>query len=609
MATVGEVLQADSFGGNADLGGAISSPVKIDTNPLQQLALYTNFYNKTLYEQTIADRNAKIAEVSKVADINLNNVWGKDKQDMTDSLNQLKAKAAEYAKNPNRSVSDELDWQTSIGDVMNKYNSAKQRALVYNQQYNDINSGADPTETKQIKIDDLNKRFDQTGIDTPMTLGTGYKPVNINLPAPQTASVDVLKVTDNKNLITSNKVTYFDPSANSALASNAIIGLSSLQNGLSGVDKNLQNTADGEAQVWAGMKDAFNSVLASKNSDGSYKYFDANNKFLQDKFETDNASNTAIMTPYKAMQGMNAYSQQKINEINQGVFSDGGINYHAPATIKTDNFKAGLINFTPDGIGADKLALAGIYNKYLGDANDKKATKLGLGIEQQNANSESSNAAVKWANLKLDKDKWKASQSVGTDAMQNTALDKAKRIYSEMAALADKNGVISPDKVRQLNVEQLKYLGVEQPTEVDNNGVKTQVSGYKPLSLTDKNGNVLPVAIQLQNGQIKVLKNAQQSESGSGSYKGTFDPTSSTNITNMATNILNEQVKNASGKQEDASYNSVNTSANGEQQPTFSQPTKKTISSGDIHAKASAAGYSDAEYKRILIKNGIKIIE
>jgi hypothetical protein len=229
-----------------------------------------------------------------------------------------------------------------------------------------------------------------------------------------------------------------------------------------------------------------------------------------------------------------------------------------------------------------------------------------LGIEQQKVNAESSKAALGWANLKLDKDKWKAEQSVGTDAMQNTALDKAKRIYNEMAALADKNGVISPDKVRQLNSEQLKYLGVEQPTTVDNNGVKTQISGFKPLSF-DKDKKY---AIQLQNGQVKVLEGDNITQAESGSYKGgSFNPSMSTDITNIATNVLNEQVKNASGKQENASYNSVNTAANGTDQPTFSQPAKKTISSSDIHAKAAAAGYSDAEYKQILIKNGIKITD
>jgi hypothetical protein len=192
--------------------------------------------------------------------------------------------------------------------------------------------------------------------------------------------------------------------------------------------------------------------------------------------------------------------------------------------------------------------------------------------------------------------------------MQNTALDKAKRIYNEMAALADKNGVISPDKVRQLNSEQLKYLGTVTP-KVVKDGVTTDAGGYVPLTFKDKK----KYAIQLQNGQIKVLEGDNITQAESGSYHvdkdGGFNPQMSTNITNMATNILNEQVKNASGKQEDASYNAVNIAANGEEQPTFSQPTKKTIRASDIHSKASAAGYSDAEYKKILIKNGIKITE
>jgi hypothetical protein len=606
MATVQDILQADSFAGNANLGGANAPAIQIDTKPLQQLALYTQFYNKTLYDQAVKDRDAKIREVADVAKIDLNNVWGKDKDEMANDLNNLKIKAAEYAKKDTRSVQDELDWQTSIGDVMNKYNSAKQRAASYQTQLNDINS--DPTRTsaqKDVLLKALNDKFDKTDISTPVSAATGYKPVNINLPAPVTSTVSAIKISADKNLATSNDISFFNPLASAPVAMNAINGVNSLMNNVSGVDKDLQATSNGEAQTWAGMKDALNSVIASKGADGKFKYFDDNNKFLYDKFKQDNASNTAIMQPVDAMMALTNYSQQHQNELKAGQFSDEGVNYNAPSTLSPDTFAAGVINITPDGVQANQLALAGMYAKYTGDKNEKKVTKLGLGIEQQNANANTSRAALGWKELDLNKDKWAATQKVGTDAMKNTALDKAKRIYNEMAALADKNGVISPDKVRQLNVEQLKYLGVEQPTEVNNNGVKTQVSGFKPLTF-DKDKQY---AIQLKNGQIKVLEGDKITQAESGSYKGgNFNPSMSTNITNIATNVLNEQVKNSTGK-EIGAYSTVNEASNREEQPVFSQPTKKTISSKDIHTKAAAAGYSDAEYKKILIKNGIKITE
>lgn len=567
MATVQDILQADSFAGNANLGGANAPAIQIDTKPLQQLALYTQFYNKTLYDQAVQDRDAKIKEIADVAKIDLNNVWGKDKDEMANDLNNLKIKAAEYAKKDTRSVQDELDWQTSIGDVMNKYNSAKQRALTYQSQLNDINTNYSGAQ-KDIRLKDLNKKFDSTDISTPISAATGYKPVNINLPDPIVSNVSAIKVSADKNLATTNDISFFNPMASAPIAMNTINGVNALMNSVSGVEKDLQSTSNGEAQTWAGMKDALNAVIASKGTDGKFKYFDENNKFLYDKFKQDNASNTAIMQPVDAMMGLTNYSTQHQNELKSGVFSDEGVNYHAPSTLSPDTFAAGIINITPDGVQANQLALAGMYAKYTGDKNEKKVTKLGLGIEQQNANANTSRAALGWANLKLDKDKWKAAQTVGTDAMQNTALDKAKRIYNEMAALADKNGVISPDKVRQLNVEQLKYLGVEQPTEVDENGVKTQVSGFKPLTFNkDKQ-----YAIQLKNGQIKVLEGDKITQAESGSYKGgNFNPSMSTNITNVATNILNEQVKNASGK-EINQYAPVDLSTNSDGQ-TQSQNT------------------------------------
>lgn len=560
MATVQEILQADSFAGNANLGGANAPAIQIDTRPLQQLALYTQFYNKTLYEQAVQDRDAKIREVADVAKIDLNNVWGKDKDEMANDLNNLKTKAAEYAKKSTRSVQDELDWQTSIGDVMNKYNSAKRRAVTYQSHLDDINTNYSGAQ-KDIRLKELNNKFDSTDISTPISAATGYKPVNINLPDPVVSNVSAIKVSADKNLATTNDISFFNPLASAPIAMNTINGVNSLMNNVSGVDKDLQATSNGEAQTWAGMKDALNSVIASKGADGKFKYFDDNNKFLYDKFKQDNASNTAIMQPVDAMMALTNYSQQHQNELKAGQFSDEGVNYNAPSTLSPDTFAAGVINITPDGVQANQLALAGMYTKYLGDKNEKKVTKLGLGIEQQNANASTSRAALGWANLKLDKDKWKSAQTVGTESMQNTALDKAKRIYNEMAALADKNGVISPDKVRQLNSEQLKYLGTVTP-KVVKDGVTTDAGGYVPLTFKDKK----KYAIQLQNGQIKVLEGDKITQAESGSYHvdkdGGFNPQMSTNVTNMATNILNEQVKNASGKQEDASYNAVNTATN-----------------------------------------------
>lgn len=609
MATVQDILQADSFAGNANLGGANAPAIQIDTKPLQQLALYTMFYNKTLYDQAVQDRDAKIKEVADVSKIDLNNVWGKDKDEMANDLNNLKIKAAEYAKKDTRSVQDELDWQTSIGDVMNKYNSAKQRAVTYQSQIDDANKNYSGKE-RDIRIKDINDRFNNSDISTPISSATGYKPVGINIPNPVTSTVDVFKTDANKNLLGKNEVTFFNTLASTPVALNAVNGIHSLMNSVTGVDKDLQSTANGEMQTWMGMNDTLNAVIAAKDKDtGKYKYFDDNGKFLWNQFQQDNASNSAIMAPMNSIMRLRDYSTQHDQELSQGVFSDNGVNYGAPSSIDKNTFKAGMINITPDGLQPQQLGLAAMYSTFEGDKNKKDVTKLGLGIEQQKANSESSKAALGWANLKLDKDKWKATQTVGTDAMQNTALDKAKRIYNEMAALADKNGVISPDKVRQLNSEQLKYLGTMQPKEVDANGVTTQAGGFMPLTFKDKKH----YAIQLQNGQIKVLEGDKITQTESGSYHvdkdGGFNPQMSTNITNMATNILNEQVENASGKQEDASYNAVNTAANGEEQPAFSQPTKKTISAADIHSKASAAGYSDAEYKKILIKNGIKITD
>lgn len=567
MATINDIVNLDSEKGDIASGGGNAGALNINTQPLEQLGLYTNFYNQTLYRQTIQDRDAKLAQVAKISDIDANNLFGKDKEYLVKKLNNLRDFAVEYAKNPNLTIADQLKWQTALSDVNNDYLSGKQRALTYQTRLNDINTNYSGDQ-KDIKLKELNNDFQNTDIATQLSTGTGYKPVQVNLPNPATLTLNTLK--NGANQVVDVKSTVYNPQANAALAQTSVLGLNSVADGLKGTEAELQQTADGEAQHWAGMTDTFNSVLTSKNVDGSYKYFDANGAFLADKFKTDNASNTAIMQPYNALVNLNNYSTQKKQELANGIYTDRGIQYQAPTSLTPDMFNAGIIKFTPNGVTKEQLAQGGIFQKYLGDTVSKTFKETNKAIQQQKANAESSNAALGWKKLDLDKDKWKATQTAGTEDMKSSALAKAQRIYDELKNLADSNGVISPDKVRQLNAEQLKYLGGVKST-TDALGKTT--TGYSPL---DASGQT---AIELKNGQIKVMRPANNGTSigrtVTGGYSGQFDNKSSTNITNIATNILNEQLKNA-GSKELSSYAPIDYATNTDSGGTQSSTTTQT---------------------------------
>lgn len=384
MATINDIVNLDNYKGDVAAGGGDAGAFNIDTRPLQQLGLYTNFYNKTVYDQTIQDRDKKIKEISAIADIDLNNLYGKDKELITKNLANLTAFATEYAKNPNITVQDQLKWQTALGTVQNDYMSGKQRSLAYHAQLNDINTNHSGAE-KDILTNELNEKFNSTDISTPISTGTGYKPVAVDVPPPQT--IEGNNLLNMANSIVDAKWSVYNPSSNAALASSTVLGLNNLRTGLTGTSANLQDIANGAAQQWAGMTNAFNATITAKNVDGTYKYFDAQGNFDANKFQTENASNTAVMQPYNALVNLNQYSTQKKNEVAQGVYSDKGITYKAPPNLTPNMFDAGIINFSPDGITPDQLVQAGMFQKYVGDRVVKTFKETGLGISQQNANT------------------------------------------------------------------------------------------------------------------------------------------------------------------------------------------------------------------------------
>lgn len=575
MATINDIVNLDSRKGDISAGGGDAGALQIDTKPLQTLGLYTNFYNKTVYEQTVKDRDTKLQEVAKVAAIDANNLFGKDKDYLVKKLNNLKEFAAGYAKNPNLTIEDQLKWQTALSDVNNDYLSGKQRALSYQTQLNELNTSHSGKE-KEILLGELNDKFNNTDIATQISSGTGFKPVAINLPGAATMTFDTLL--NGRNEVVKVNSTIYNPLANSQLASTVALGINSLNESVSGVEGELQKTAQGQAQLWAGMTDTFNSVLTSKDTDGSYKYFDAEGIFLPEKFKADNAGNATIMQPFNALVNLDAYSKEKKQEVSQGIYSDRGITYKAPTNLDAQAFGAGIISFTPNGVSKEQLIQGGLYQSYLGDKTTKEFKETGLGIAQQNADATTKNAQTNvgqlqlgWKKFDLDKDKWKASQT-GAEDMKSGALNRAQRIYNDLTKLADKNGVISPDKVRQLNTEQLNYLGSNQVSESDA-GVKSNV--FVPLDFGNDEGKRTEAAIQLKNGEINVLRPKEgQSElerTQSGGFRGRWDNNRSTNITNMATNILNEQLKNAGSKELNA-YAPIDYA--GQVSPTETTPTK-----------------------------------
>lgn len=185
--------------------------------------------------------------------------------------------------------------------------------------------------------------------------------------------------------------------------------------------------------------------------------------------------------------------------------------------------------------------------------------------------------ALGWARIAQDdkqleaqKDQWK-SQTKGGDTTKNAAFEFANRVYADLTKLADKHGVISPDKIRQMNAEQLKYIGVEKDGDL------------QPLSITDAD------AIQLENGSIRILRGAKPFKDGTETrYKGNWDQTANTNVYNIATNRLNEENR-LSGSKEINGYVPIDMGTGGVSENTTGASTTVSGSSGTSQKSATRA--------------------
>jgi hypothetical protein len=191
------------------------------------------------------------------------------------------------------------------------------------------------------------------------------------------------------------------------------------------------------------------------------------------------------------------------------------------------------------------------YNKEASDVAQKEKDR---DVDWFNAHTARMKAKTEAAQLDWDKNKWKQSTQ-GPEEMKNAAMIFADKMWNDLKGLADGDGFIKPDKLRQLTAEQLKYLG--KMGVVTGKDGKT-IEGIQELKLEGSTDGKQPTdAIYLdpESKEIKILRNAKDKTWRDKAGKtqrgwiGHWDPQRTTTITNIATNRLTEQVKAGAGKE------------------------------------------------------------
>lgn len=543
------------YQGNANLAGGAGAVIPIDTKPLEMLAQYNYLANKSLWDQKQKDSDAAVVQLAKIADIDVERLYGKDKEEMKSLMADAANKTSDFLRKPiPTDAAGRIKWNSDLKNITSKatnaWQTAKERTLSFHTGVNSINELSTNEETKKVDLDEWTKRFNNTDIHTRLDSLPNYPMTKFEIPEPINSTAEYVGINNNDNL--KGTLDYFNFAVNASIVDAGILNLSQKIPGKES-DEYKKLTLDGKYQVdrqrslHGDMQDV--PDMADKLTSVLQKYVKGG-VFNEPDFLSENAANEVVMGNYNNLKRMSVDSKQEEAKRLQGLYNNKNLQYKTPDTIPSNAFTPGAVDFSKP-ISATQLGLAGVYAKYTAASNKISVTHTGDATDITKANIQAVTTRrgqdldykAKMKELDNNEAKWKATQIGGTTQI-NGAMERAKRIYSDLLKLADKNGVISPEKTRLLNTEQLKYLGIEKPV-TSSSGTMSNV--FQPLTFKEDNGETISHAIQLQNGEVRVLKNAEQIDGGR--FKGQFDREKSTNLFNIGTNILNEELKMAGSKE------------------------------------------------------------
>jgi hypothetical protein len=632
LSNAAEIGSNDSYTGNAGLGEIGGSALRIDTRPLMELAAYSFEYNKAAYYQKQREIESQAKQVADMTAYDLTTAIPKDREEIQKGYNEL----FDYVRNDptvldyKNNQKGWMEYNKKKNDFENKLTGAKVRSLMDIGRQKEVQEAKTPA-MKAYLQKSLDDEINATGIDTPLKYTNQFDLTPVEVTPPTMLKFDVTNM--GANFLATR--THILPDMNNVAAQASAKALGLLRNPIDENSTELEKQQF-EAQSASGKLEPVESAnnISTVLADPRYK----DPKFLKDDGTIDveavikdNSGNGLVSGVLGSIKQYNDKMDEMQAQIRSGYFQDklGKVLSFGQDGLKESDYSKIDIS---DGVTPEELLKVRILGLAPAPSYTTKIDQTNAAIAQQNANTSSGQLAETIRNnkaklaldskeFKLNEDKWKATQVGGTTQI-NGAMVKAKRIYSDMLKLADKNGVISPDKVRQLNAEQLKYLGVEQ-VETSETGVPRSIYKSLDLSTMDKDGKkVTEYAIQLVDGQIKVLKAADKYDGkliqkASGSYEGMFDPSKSTNIYNVGTNILNEQLKTAGSKELNAYMgidvnNGISSSTDGGSTTIQGQTQQKTnevgsVLSGKIDPSALVTGQSYSVGGKQYIWDGKKL--
>lgn len=185
MATSADIAaQSSNYTGNAALGGVGGGAFTFDLTPLNQLAAYTNLYNKAQYEQRQKNTDRTLKQIADLYQkIDLSELTPKDRETVKGEFLKTMKKGQELLRNPVTSpedqISRELEWQDNIQILNNMYSSGTKRLLSEKSQTAEIRQKYSDPKQQEFMMNKLKEQMNSTDIYTQIDPLPVFTPVAI----------------------------------------------------------------------------------------------------------------------------------------------------------------------------------------------------------------------------------------------------------------------------------------------------------------------------------------------------------------------------------------------------------------------------------------------
>lgn len=552
-----DITAADSYQGNAGLGAALDSPIVLDTRPIQQLGVYSFYAHREQQERVDKETQAKIKELSTISAIDWQNAIPKEKEAALKIVETLKEKGKAFASKP-MTPAQVLDWQFEVNKAKKEVGNINSRFITYGEWNKKIEDATTPA-LKSYYQTERDKAVNSTTINDPLPTLPKYDLKSPDIKAPKRVQFDVTLADDKGNFLRDRKVDIADMADVNAQATAIELGLNRRQLDANSAEfKNLSPQEQTYRQQQAQLDEATGNLLTlqqSKDYNTVLQSYKTEAGIDVDKIRSSNAILAGVMD---SMDQYNSYVRSLKEQIKSGAFKDktGKAYQFGMGNLKESDYQE--ISYLDGNISPSELLKVQILGlaeptKYettttpTDNAIQLSAQQIDREQLYETTRHNKATEGLDRQKFNLEDKKWQKSLT-GSDTQINGAVERAKRIKADLLKLADNKGVISPKNIRRLNVEQLKYLGIEKPQLDIQTKSPTGQPIFTPLTLDPDT----EYAIEIVGDEIRVLKpeeGKKLARTKSGNYEGLFDPTLSTNFRNVGVNILNEELKSAGSKE------------------------------------------------------------